>query len=255
MASILEQVAADLRDVEEDLLATQNPEEKRKLRAERRKLRAELRGPLMPERVRVLEQKVATLEKGVRLSRSLFISVFKMQPSTSVSSEKGDPQSGTNQRKSKRKADKQAFRENLFDAHNVSLAMGYVRVQLPDVEVPSAHACAAHIFPRRCTAHMPGWLDMTDIDDVKNGLVILKPLQPSSMPRRKAGLRVAASSCRSLHRRAIHWRRCGSFGTPGRRILRRRILRRRIPRTRREFLANALLHQIFGFEPAARAAG
>ena len=52
-----------------------------------------------------------------------------------------------------------------------------VRLHFPEVSVPKAHACAAHIFARRWGPHMPEHLDMEDVDSPTNALVLLKPIR------------------------------------------------------------------------------
>jgi len=52
-----------------------------------------------------------------------------------------------------------------------------VKLHFPDISVPKAHACAAHIFPRRWGPHMPEHLEMEDVNSPTNALILMKPIQ------------------------------------------------------------------------------
>lgn len=52
-----------------------------------------------------------------------------------------------------------------------------VKLHFPEVSVPKAHACAAHIFARRWGRHMPKHLDMEDVNSPTNALVLMKPIE------------------------------------------------------------------------------
>lgn len=52
-----------------------------------------------------------------------------------------------------------------------------IKLHFPEVIVPIAHACAAHILARRWGPHMPEHLDLEDINSPTNALVLVKPIK------------------------------------------------------------------------------